>query len=67
MKDAEGFRENLALVLERTEGRMMIRIREAAEILGVDHRTLLRDTTLPKRRAGKNWIVSATALARWMK
>ncbi len=65
-REKPAFRDNMDVLLSATGGKQMIRVREAAKLLGVDHRTLLRDPSLNTRKVGAVWMVSVPVLARWM-
>lgn len=61
------FRANLERLCERWPNRELIPIREAADFLGVDYRTLLKTDRFPtKVIANKTVVVPLVGLARWL-
>jgi hypothetical protein len=70
-REKEGFREQLAALMERYPGREVIDIKEAAEMLNVCVRTLREDQSFPSIKIGSKRgngpvRVSLVQLARWM-
>lgn len=68
MREKAEYRDNLAYLREATGGRMLISYCEAANILGVDAKTLqstkeIRDMSVA---VGKQLRIPVTGLARWM-
>lgn len=71
-REKEGFRDQLERLSERYPGREAIGIEEAAEIVGLDRRTLISDKSFPARKCGNKsptggkYIVPLAGLARWL-
>lgn len=71
MREKEGYREQLARIAEVYPNRVALSVSEAAKILGVDKRTVLRLIESKKLVANnissgdkKRYIIPVTALAR---
>lgn len=63
--EKQDFRDNLVRITKKftTE---LIRVKDVADFLGVDVKSLNNDKTFPQKKVGGRWYVSAVALARWM-
>ena len=71
MKEKVGFREQLQALMDRYPGRDVIDLKEAAELLGCNVRTLRESDTFPVIKIGNPkghgpCRVSLVQLARWM-
>lgn len=64
MREPNGYRETLYQILEANNGQQMVGLKKAAEILGVDPRTLKRK--LKFRQIGNHFFIAASVLAIWM-
>lgn len=65
-RERPDYRELLDRLLQRFEGREMIGVREAADVVGCDYRTLVRDKNFPTRKLGAVYVVPLVSMARWM-
>jgi hypothetical protein len=68
-----GFRDQLQQLYDLYPGRVSIGIEEAAQIVGLNRRTLIADRTFPARKCGDKhsptggkYIVPLVGLARWL-
>jgi hypothetical protein len=68
MREKADYRENLAQLRERTNGKMLISVYEAAKILGVNPKALLSTQEILDMSVeiGKQRRIPVTGLARWM-
>lgn len=66
MREAEGYRPQLELLVDMFPNRAAITINECQSAVGCDRRTLLADRTFPARKIGNKYSVSLTELARWL-
>lgn len=69
-REKEGFRDQLERLSSKFPGVEAIGMNEAAELIGVQKRTLLNDKTFPAKKLGKSktskYIVPLVSLARWL-
>ena len=65
-REKELFRENLARLDTAFPGQELIPVKKAAAYLGLDVRTIINKKDLPKKRAGKFWMIPKTGLASWL-
>lgn len=65
-REKECFRDNLEVVRETFGNLQFIPIKKAAELIGIDPRTLMKDRTFPLKQVGRMYYVPAVGLARWM-
>ena len=65
-REKELYRENLARLDAAFPGRELIPAKEAARYLGMDVRTVIGRKDLPKKKAGRLWMVPKTGLASWL-
>ena len=65
-RERPAFRDNMEMLLEATGGKTMIRLSEAATVLGVNKRTLEATEGLKVVQVGKSRMVSVATLARWL-
>lgn len=66
MRETEGFRPQLELLVEMFPARAAITVNECQAALGLDRRTLLAERAFPAKKIGGKYSVSLTELARWM-
>lgn len=64
-REKEGFRNVLQDISERFDGRASLKIEEACEYVGLDRRTVLKDSTFPVKKVAGKYTVNAVLLARW--
>lgn len=64
MKESKTFRETLGQILEATQGQQLVTLKKAAEIMGLDPRTLRKE--LHFRQIGNRLYIAASVLAAWM-
>ena len=65
-REKELFRENLARLDATFPGQELIPAKKVATYLGLDVRTVIKKKDLPKKKAGKFWMVPKTGLASWL-
>lgn len=65
-KERQDYRANLEMLQKMFPGRMALSINEVCATIRVDRRTLLKDRTFPARMIGGKYIISITALARYL-
>ena len=63
-REKEGFRDNLAVLMEMFPGRATITIPEAARVIGMKPETYRADRSWPRVSKGKQEVVSLGDLAR---
>ena len=61
-----GYHEQLSELQKRFGGSGTISLADAADYVGVDRRTLLRDRTFPVKKMGRAWRVPLVGFARWL-
>ena len=68
MREKADYRDNLAMLREAAGGRMLLSYHEAANILGVDTKTLHNTKEIHDMSVvvGKQLRIPVTGLARWM-
>ena len=64
-REKELYRDNLERVCERFKSEM-IPLKDAADFIGCDVRTLQSDRDFPVKKLGRKYYVSSVALARWL-
>lgn len=65
--DRELLKLQIDEIYEQIPGRpAIISLRKAAEVTGIDQRTLLKDGTFPLRKNGRLWMVVVVELAKWI-
>lgn len=62
-REKPNYRDTLEALTQRTDGRLIITLAEAAELLGVDRRRL---SGIPTVKAGRSKMVSVAYLARML-
>lgn len=65
-RERPAYRDNMEMLLNATGGKALIRLTEAATVLGIDKRTLEAAPGLTVVHAGKIRMVSVATLARWL-
>ena len=65
-RERPAFRDNMEMLLEATGGKTLIRLSEAAEVLGVNKKTLAATEGLKTVMVGKTRMLSVATLARWL-
>ncbi len=60
------YRSNLEQVKQAFGGAQLLPLRKVAEFLGINPNTLRAKQDFPKRKVGRNWYITAVALAQWM-
>ncbi len=66
MRTKEDYYDNLARITERFKGTELIPLREAADFLGVDPRSLQDCRDFPLKKVCRRYYVASVAFARWM-
>ncbi len=66
MRVKEDYYDNLQRITDKFGGVELIPIKQAAEYLGVDERTLKGSRDFPLKRVGRRFYVASVALARWI-
>ncbi len=66
MRVKEDYYDNLQRISDKFGGVELIPIKQAAEYLGVDERTLKGSRDFPLKRVGRRFYVASVALARWI-
>lgn len=66
MREPDGYRQQLEMLVSLFPGRAMIDISECSAATGRDRRTLLADKHFPAKMTGNKYTISLTELARWM-
>ncbi len=66
MRVKEDYYDNLKRITDKFGGMELIPIRQAAEYLGIDERTLKGSRDFPLKRVGRRFYVASVALARWI-
>ncbi len=59
------FHAHLTALREKFPKGEMIYLKDAAQYLDIDYRTLQGDRTFPMKKIGRNYYVSIINLARW--
>ncbi len=65
-REKELYRENLQRLDALFPGQELLPVRAAATYLGLDVRTVLKIKDIPKKKAGRCWLVPKTGLASWL-
>ena len=66
MREAEGYRVQLARLSERFPNKEALSIKECCELLSLHRTTICEDTTFPKKKVGGTYRVPMVKLAQWM-
>ncbi len=66
MRVKEDYYDNLKRITDKFGGMELIPIKQAAEYLGIDERTLKGSRDFPLKRVGRRFYVASVALARWI-
>lgn len=65
-RERAGYREVLAAVTGAFPKAELIPLRQAADYLGINYRTLIADPDFPVKTIGRMYYVPRTGLARWL-
>ena len=65
-RERPAFRDNMEMLLEATGGKTLIRLTEAAKVLGINKKTLEATEGLKIVMVGKSRMLSVATLARWL-
>ena len=65
-REKDGYREMLEAVHAAFPETELVPLRQAAQYLGCDHRTLIADPDFPVKTIGRMYYVPRTGLARWL-
>lgn len=65
-REREDYRANLEILQTKYPGRCSLTIQEACAVMERDRRTLLKDRAFPARMIGNKYVISISALARYM-
>ena len=66
MRVKEHYYDNLKRITDKFGGTELIRLKQAAEYLGVDERRLKESRDFPMKKIGGRYYVASVALARWI-
>lgn len=65
-REKELFRDNLVRLDAAFPNKDLIPIKEAAQYIGCDYRTLLGSRGFPSRKVGRFWYAPKVQLASWL-
>jgi len=66
MRTKETYYEQLEQIVARFGKAQLIPIKEAAEFVGCDHRTLMKQKDFPLKKVGSRYYVGTVNLASWL-
>ena len=66
MRNKETYYEQLEQIVARFGNIQLIPIKDVADFLGCDYRTLLKQKDFPIKKLGSRYYVGAVNLARWL-
>lgn len=66
MRTKENYYEQLEQITEHFGKIQLIPLREAADFMGCDHRTLMKQKDFPIKKVGGRYYVGAVNLASWL-